>query len=63
MQGDLQDYVNSLLQTISTLQDSVSFLQTMIYTGKALTYLVDDEGENIVTSDGSNIYAWWNIGD
>lgn len=63
LQGDLQDYVNSLLQTISTLQDSVSFLQTMIYTGKALTYLVDDEGENIVTSDGSNIYAWWNIGD
>ena len=63
LQDDLQDYVNSLLQTISTLQDSVSFLQTMIYTGKALTYLVDDEGENIVTSDGSNIYVWWNIGD
>lgn len=60
---NLQNYTNNLLQTISTLQDEISFLQTMIYTGKALTCLVDDEEENITTSNGYNIYAWWNIGD
>ena len=57
----MDTYVKGLLDTISTLQDTVSFLEDMIYTGKVMSFLIDSDGDDIVTSDGVNLCAWWEL--
>ena len=61
IKNDMDTYVKDLLDTVSTLQDTVSFLENMIYTGKVMSFLIDSDGDDIVTSDGVNLCAWWNL--
>jgi len=61
LESDMNTYVKDLLDTVSTLQDTVSFLEDMIYTGKVMSFLIDSNGDAIVTSDGVNLCAGWNL--
>ena len=61
IKNDMDTYVKGLLDTVSALQDTVSFLEDMIYTGKVMSFLIDSDGDDIVTSDGVNLCAWWNL--
>ena len=58
---DMDTYVKDLLGKVSDLEDTVAFLEEMIYTRKAVLAISDDEGNNIVTNEGDNLCAWYDL--